>query len=88
MSQAKLAPLVGLSQAALSMIESFEVQQSKAVLAICEVLDIAPPAAFGMSEKMQRWMQAGALLERYPESFESSLAFIQDVVAGKTKPKA
>lgn len=57
-----------VSQATISAIERGE-GSSSSILSICKVLGVSPPVV-GESAEMQRWIDAGRVLARFPEVFE------------------
>ena len=81
-TQRTLAARVGISQNVLSMIESGRLKSSKAILRICDVLKIPPPAALYADELEQRWMEAGGKLRVLePRMFGVQLETVENMIA-------
>lgn len=68
-----------ISQATVSAIERGE-GASSSILSICKALDISPPVV-GESADMQRWIDAGRVLARFPEVFEYHLRQLETLAA-------
>lgn len=82
LSQGQLADKVGISQAMLSRIESGDVKQSKAVVAIATTLGIPLPQFATGDDLDLRWQQAGGVLKRRDHAmFMQHLELIEALVA-------
>lgn len=82
LSQGELADRCGISQAMLSRIESGDVKQSKAIVAIAEQLGIPLPQFATGDELDLRWQQAGGVLKRREHAiFLQYLELIESIVA-------
>lgn len=78
MHQAQLGKLVGVSQNVINRIENGLVRRSKAVLPICNVLQIPPPMATFEDELDQKWHDLGRRLRLHdPKRFEQVLSGVE-----------
>jgi transcriptional regulator with XRE-family HTH domain len=68
-----------VSQATISSIERGD-GSSTAVLAICRLLNLAPPTA-GLTVEMERWIDVGRVLARFPDVFEYHLRQLEALAA-------
>lgn len=91
LTQGKLGAMVGLTQAAISQIESGAAKSSQHVLKICDALGIEPPS-FVEDELLREWQQCGARLRREdPAAFDLVLGlarnYIERLVAASASPE-
>lgn len=82
LSQTALARAVGVSQAAISGVESGRHgHSSDTIREICRVLDLPPPLV-GQPAELRRWFEAGrVLLSNNAQLFGIQLAMIEQLIA-------
>jgi|JI10StandDraft_1071094.scaffolds.fasta_scaffold96592_2 transcriptional regulator with XRE-family HTH domain len=82
LSQTSLARAVGVSQAAISGVESGRHgHSSDTIRAICRFLDLPPPLV-GQPAELRRWFEAGrVLLNNNAQLFGVHLAMIEHLIA-------
>lgn len=86
-SQKKLGRAVGVSQGAISLIETGVTGSSQKLLAICRVLDVDPPSFLTHAEDA-RWLQAGQDLRRSdPTRFRIMLSTIESLAKAPSAGK-
>lgn len=68
LSQGELGDLIGVEQAMISYIETGKVNSSKAVVPLCEVLNIPRPKQYFDDELEERWVEVGRVLRRVNEA--------------------